>query len=95
MKIEEIKNKIVPILKKHDVKRSSIFGSVARSEDNSRSDLDVLVEFKEDSNKGLLEIVALKIDLEEKLNKKVDVVEYSSIKPLLKKNILKDQISIL
>ncbi len=95
MNIEEIKNKIIPILKKHDVKKSSVFGSVARNEDNEKSDIDILIKFKEGSNKGLLEIVALKLDLEKELNRKVDVVEYSSIKPLLKKNILKDEVSIL
>jgi hypothetical protein len=95
MKIEEIKKRISPILKKHDVKKSSIFGSVARKEDKKDSDVDILIEFRKNSNKGLLEIVALKLALEKELNKKVDVVEYSSIKPLLKKSILKDQISIL
>ena len=43
-KITEIKAKILPILKKNDVVRASIFGSFARGEEKKRSDIDMLVE---------------------------------------------------
>jgi len=89
--IVEIKKKINPILKSHDVKKAAIFGSFARGEQNKKSDVDILIEFKDDDSKSLLDLVDLKLDLEKILKRKVDVVEYPAIKPLLRKNILKEQ----
>jgi predicted nucleotidyltransferase len=57
------------------------------------SDIDILVQI--DSDIGLLEFVGLKLELEEALNKNVDLVEYDTIKPLLRENILKEQEAIL
>lgn len=93
--IEKIKNMILPILKKHDVQKSAIFGSFAREEEKEKSDIDILIKFQKDDSKSLLDLVALKLDLEEVLGRKVDVVEYSAIKPLLREDILKDQIPVL
>jgi predicted nucleotidyltransferase len=41
--------------------------------------------------KTLLDIVHLKLELEKKLGKKVDLVEYAALKPLLREIILKQQ----
>ena len=35
------------------------------------------------------------IELQDKLKKKVDLVEYSAIKPLIKENILNEEIRII
>ena len=94
MSIKEIKNKIKPILKRHDVKRAAVFGSYAKGQENKKSDVDILIEYTND-DKTLLDFVGLKLELEEKLRKKVDLVEYSAIKPGLKEKILVEQLSIL
>ena len=93
--VSDIKQKIVSILKRHGVKRAAVFGSFARGEENQKSDIDVLIEFEKGNNKGLLDLVGLKLDLEEALSRKVDVVEYPAIKPLLRDRILKEQVPIL
>jgi len=87
--IESIKEKIIPILKQYDVKRAAIFGSYVRGEAKEDSDLDLLVEFK--GEKSLLDLAGLKIELEELLKKKVDVLTYRSLHPLLKDRILSEQ----
>lgn len=46
MNIEEIKQKITPILEKYDVQYAGIFGSVARGQATDNSDIDILVKFK-------------------------------------------------
>lgn len=91
--IEEIKDKIVPVLKRHDVVRAALFGSFVRGEAKKGSDIDILVEFK--GEKSLLDLVALKLELEDLLRREVDVVEYSTIHPLLKERILKEQVIML
>jgi len=91
--IHEFKDLVLNILKKYEVKRASLFGSIVRGEMTSESDIDLLVEFR--GNKSLLDLAGLKIELEERLKCKVDVLTYDSLHPLLKKQILTEQIEIL
>lgn len=60
-KIAKISNKILPILKKHDVIKASIFGSYVRGEEKTSSDIDVLVQFKD--SKSLLDLIGLELAL--------------------------------
>jgi uncharacterized protein len=89
-----IKKRALPILKKHAVKRAAIFGSFARGEAKIRSDVDLLIEYKE-KNKSLFDLVDLKSELEETLNRKVDIITYNSIYSGIRKQILGEQIIIL
>ncbi len=92
MNVSEIKKQIVPILRKYGVKRASIFGSAVRGEMKESSDIDILVEIEKDIS--LLDFVALKLELEETLGRKVDLVELDTIKPRLRERILKEQVVI-
>lgn len=89
----QIKKKALPILKKAGIIKSAIFGSYVRGDNTKDSDIDILIEAPKDMS--LFDLAGLQIDLEEILNKKVDVITYNSINPLLKDYILKDQIRIL
>lgn len=93
MSKKEIANKIRPILERQGVKKAALFGSQARGDAKKNSDVDLLVELPDDFS--LFDMSGLKIDLEETLNKKVDLVEYSVIHPLLRDRVLKEQIPIL
>ena len=93
LKIFKYKDFIVEILKKHEVKRASLFGSIVQGELTSESDIDLLVEFL--GNKSLLDLVRLRIELEEKLKLKFDVLTFNSIHPLLRDQILAEQVEIL
>lgn len=86
---QAIKRKIVPTLKRQGVIKAALFGSTSRGEMKKRSDIDLLVKLKK--GKSLFDFVGLKLDLEKKLGKKVDLVTYNSIKPRLRKSILKDE----
>lgn len=89
MTTQFIKKQIMPILKRQGVTKAALFGSVARGESKKRSDVDILVNLKK--GKSLLDFVGLKLELEEKLGKKVDLVSYKAIKPRLKDIILRDE----
>lgn len=93
MNIEEIKKKVLPILKKYGVKRAGIFGSVVRGEETEKSDIDILVEIE--GRVSLLDFAGLKLELEEALGRKVDLGEYSTIKPIIKEQILSEEVTIL
>ena len=93
MNVEEIKKKIIPILKRHGVTRAGLFGSVVRGEETKESDIDVLVEIE--SRMSLLDFVGLKLELEDALEKRVDLGEYSAIKPIIREQILSEEVAIL
>jgi predicted nucleotidyltransferase len=93
MSVEEIRNKVRPTLKKYKVKKAGIFGSVVRGEATDNSDVDILVELPDQAS--LFDLAGLKIDLEELLGKKVDVLTYNSLYHLLKEQILNEEVAIL
>ena len=88
MIVQEIRKKIEPVLKKHDVSFAGLFGSRARGEERADSDVDILVRFNK--QKGLFEMVDLERDLENSLKLKIDVVTEGGLSPSLKKEVLKD-----
>ncbi len=90
---EVMKQMIIAILKNYKVTKASIFGSYARGEQTAKSDVDILV--KVNNSVGLIEFSELKLMLQKALKKKVDLVEYETIRPELKENIMRDEISIL
>ena len=93
MDIDKIKKKILPILKRYGVTKAGIFGSVVRGEETKESDIDILVEIE--GRMSLLEFAGLKLELEEALSKPVDLGEYSTIKPIIKEQILSEEVPIL
>lgn len=84
--------KINPILEKYQIKRASIFGSFARGEEKKSSDVDLLIELGKIG--GLMAMGRLKMDLEKKLKRKVDLLTYNSINHLIAPHIKKDEIQI-
>jgi len=91
--INKIKQKILPILQEYGVEKVALFGSCVREEMEEDSDIDILVEIKKDIS--LLDFVGLKQKIEEALGRKVDLVEYDTLKPLLRERILKEQVVLL
>lgn len=87
--LEDIKEKTRPIFKKADIKKAALFGSYVRGDNMDSSDIDILVAFPE--NTTLVDVAHLKHQLEELLQKKVDLVSYNAISPLIKDSILRYQ----
>jgi len=90
---EEMKKKIVKILKKNKVVRAGIFGSYARGEQNENSDIDILVE--PTRSMSLFDFVGVKLEIEDELKNKVDFVSYKTIHTRLRKQILNEEIRII
>lgn len=83
---------IIDAMKPFKPTKIGIFGSVARNEASDQSDIDILYSFA--SKYSLFDLVGLQIKLQEALNKDVDLVEFSTIHPKLKKHILSDVIMV-
>jgi uncharacterized protein len=91
--IEQVKKRILPLLKEAGVLRSSLFGSFIRGEQTEESDIDILIEFPK--GKSLLDLVDLEMKLEQVLGRKVDLLTYNSLSPYLKDSIQNAQLPIL
>lgn len=90
---EEVQQRVKPILLKHNVIQAALFGSIVRGELKPDSDVDILVEFG--NSISLLQYVRIKLELEEKLGRKVDLVEYKAIKSSLRNYIMSNNIRIV
>lgn len=77
--------------KTYHIKKIGIFGSVARGEKKT-NDIDILVEFTEPI--GLFAFVGLRFYLRRILKKRIDLASKGALKPLIKKNILRETIYV-
>lgn len=81
-------------LRRLGVAHAAVFGSVARGEATTSSDIDVLVELDQDHPLGIFEYARLKIRINEILNGAGDVVNRRTLKPLLRDSILRDAVHV-
>lgn len=87
--IKEIISKNKALLEKqYKVKVIGIFGSYVRSQQKARSDVDILVEFKEPI--GFFEFIDLENFLKHLLGIRVDLVSKKALKPVIGSYILKE-----
>ncbi|MDP1854287.1 MAG: nucleotidyltransferase family protein [Candidatus Omnitrophota bacterium] len=85
------KNKSL-LAEKYQVKKIGVFGSYVRNEQKAKSDIDVLVEFKEPI--GMFEFMDLEGFLRRLLGVKVDLVSKKALKPVIGRYILKETVYI-
>jgi len=89
MKYTELLSKrklIHQIAEKHGATRIRVFGSVARGEDDEKSDIDFLVNLE--ASRSLFDLGGLQYDLQESLSIPVDVVTEDGLKDEVKAQIL-------
>ena len=89
----DIRERILPVLRRHGIKRAGMFGSFVRGEATPESDVDILVEL--DGQASLFDFIGIKLELEEVLERRVDLVQYAAIKPLLRDRILSEEVPLL
>jgi len=76
--VEEIRERLRPVMKKNDVKRAVLFGSYSKGEATENSDIDLMIN----SHHRGLDFVGLIEDIRERLDdKEVDVISYSQVIP--------------
>jgi len=77
---------------RYHIIRIGLFGSYARGEQNLKSDIDILVEFEENTQ----DLYELKLQLKDFLKKnlgiEVDICREKYIKPRIKNSILKETV---
>ena len=69
-----------------------VFGSVARGEADSESDIDLLVDME--AGRSLLDLSGLLIDLEDMLGCNVDVVTERGLRDRIRDRVLKEAVAL-
>lgn len=80
------------LIEQYKVREIGIFGSYVRGEQQTGSDLDILVEFSEVP--GLLKFIQLEDYLAEVLHHKVDLVHKRGLRPQLRDEILREVVYV-
>lgn len=91
--LEKKREKILEIASKHGAFNIRIFGSVARGEETENSDIDFLIDYDLQKISPWFP-TGLIIDLEELLERKVDVITVKSLHYFIKDKILKEAINL-
>lgn len=77
-----------PELRQRGIASTALFGSVVRGQARPDSDVDVLVDVDPAAQFDLLDLVAVKNLMADRLGRPVDVVERESLKPRIRDSIL-------
>jgi hypothetical protein len=85
---------IAEYFKTQPVLKAWIFGSYARGEETPESDVDILVEFDKDARVSLMKHAGMIVDLEQKLNRPIDLVVNGTLLPFARKSADQDKILI-
>jgi predicted nucleotidyltransferase len=90
--LETKREEILRIAEKHGARNVRVFGSVARGESDEASDIDFLVEFG--PQVSLLDHAALIRELEEALNRKVDVVSERGLRDRVRDRVMREVVPL-
>lgn len=90
--LAEKREEILRIAARHGARDVRVFGSRARGEAGPKSDVDLLITLPERAS--LLDIVAIKQDLEDLLGCKVDVVTEDAISPYMRDDVLREAVTL-
>ncbi len=85
--LQQYATDILQIATKHGVKKVRVFGSFATGEATPSSDIDLLVNLE--TGRDLLDLIAMKQELETQTGRKVDVVTEKGLSPHLRETIIR------
>lgn len=91
MNIDQVSNmrsEIIRIARRHGALNVRIFGSVARGDADTESDLDFLVDLEH--GRSLLDLGGLLMDLQDLFGRRVDVVTEKGLRPRIRERVLRE-----
>ena len=93
-KFSEIKERILPLILPHGVKRVAIFGSFVRGEETEQSDIDLLVTLKPMGQRPPMGLkwFGLEEELSKVLGRKVDLISEKALSPYIRPYVQKEMV---
>jgi predicted nucleotidyltransferase len=90
--LQDKREEILRIASAHGAQNVRVFGSVSRGEAGTESDVDLLVKLE--SGRSLLDLIAIKQEIEDLLGCEVDVVTEDAVSPYIREQVLKEAVSL-
>ena len=90
--LQDKREEILRIAGAHGARNVRVFGSVSRGEAGTESDVDLLVKLE--PGRSLLDLIAIKQELEDLLGREVDVVTEDAVSPYIREQVLKEAVSL-
>ena len=95
MTLEEIKRVAIPACREFSVRRLDLFGSLARGEQASAGDIDLLVEFEDPDLRPSKRFFGLLHHLEDTLGCEVDLLTADGLRnPYFRSRVLRERVNI-
>jgi len=95
MTLDEIEKVVTPACDQFNVRRLDVFGSFARGEADSSSDIDLLVEFDDPADRPSKRFFGLLHYLEDHLDRQIDLVTVTGMKPpYFRRRVLDERVVI-
>lgn len=86
------RDEVLRVSANHGARHVRIFGSLARGDARQTSDVDILLELE--PGRSLLDMIAIKQDLEDLLGCNVDVVTEAALSPYIREQVLREAVSL-
>ena len=80
--------KLVKICEENSIIFMGIFGSFVRGEQRKKSDIDILIKFKEDSKMTLLDVIRIEREFKKIFKRKVDLLTDGALSKYIKDEVL-------
>ena len=90
--LKDRRETILQVAASHGARDVRVFGSRVRGTARPDSDVDILVRL--DAGRSLLDLIAIKQDLEDLLGYKVDVVTEAAISPYIREQVLNKAVAL-
>lgn len=90
--VKSKRDQILTVAAAHGAGNVRLFGSVARQKEHAESDIDFLVDMA--PGRSLFDLGALLMDLEELLGRRVDVVTEKSLRPKIRRRVLREALPL-
>lgn len=89
-KLNKIKEQIEPVLKKYPISYAGVFGSFARGEEKTDSDVDIMIRLRPENNFSLFDLIGMEKELAQKIGRKVDLATEKSIGRYIRSSVFQD-----
>ena len=86
--------KIQQYLATQPVERAWLFGSFSRGEEREDSDVDILVSIDRSVHVGLIKLSGMLLDIQDRLNRKVDLVTDKGLMDFARASVERDKVLI-
>lgn len=92
MSTNQIQQTLAAYFSSQPVLKAWLFGSYARGEQREDSDVDIMIVLDRDAHVGLFKLSGMRLDLQDLIGKRVDLVTEKGLLPSVRQSVDNDKI---